>query len=416
MAQVRNLWLITKREYIGRMKSGAYITSTIVLMVVFFGSTILPSLFDSSSKSKPLDVTVVDKTGQVFGPLQEALTLLPAEEAKRPVNLTLATEDEASLMPRVKEGDFALLVVEGSFPGGLKAKFMAAHLSALTDSYLVMTPLQNMVRSARMQERGLAPEVAIEIMQPLDVEEVQVTSGDTERSQDQFMGTLLLAMSAIMSIYMITMINSQFVFQGILEEKVSRVVEVMAAAVRPVEMMAGKVLGLGALGLTQYAGMMVAWVAGNAISREMIDVPQQSLSWDVALLIMVFILLSYVLNATLMAALAATVSRMEDSQTVQTPVIMLMMLPMFLFTPVMNDPNSTLAVVLSFIPIFTPIVMLMRVILGEVAAWQVWVSVGLLVVTTGLVSWASGRIYRAALLSFGSRPTMKQLWGYLKMG
>lgn len=416
MGLVRNLWLITKREYIGRMKSSAYITSTIVLMVVFFASTLLPSLFDSSARSKPLDVTVLDKTGQVFGPLQQAMELLPAEESEREVRLTSSTADEASLTARVREGEFALLVIEGSFPSGLKAKFLASNLNALTDSRLVLAPLENMIRAARMQERGLAPEVALEIMRPLDIEERQVTAGDTERDEDQFMGTLIMAMGAIMSIYMITMINSQFVFQGVLEEKVSRVVEVMAAAVRPTEMMAGKVLGLGALGLTQYVGMMIAWVAGSALSREMMDVPPQPMSAQVILLIMVFILLSYVLNATLMAALAATVSRMEDSQTVQTPVIMLMMLPMILFTPVLSDPNGTLSVILSFIPIFTPIVMLLRVILGEVAAWQVWLSVGMLLVTTVIVSWASGRIYRAALLTFGTRPTMKQLWQYLKMG
>lgn len=413
---MRNLWLVTKREYVGRLKSGAYIVSTAVLMLVFFATTFLPSYFEASTKSKPLEVTVLDKTGQVFGPLQEAMKQMESEHSKREVTLTEGSGDEAALVEKARNGEFALLVIEGSFPGDLKARYLAASLSSLTDSGLVLTPLQGMIRAARMQERGLAPEVAMEIMQPLDVEEKQLTAGDSERSQDQFMGSLMLAMGAIMSIYMITMINSQFVFQGVLEEKVSRVVEVMAAAVRPTEMMVGKVIGLGALGLTQYLGMMAAWIAGNTLASEMVDVPTQSLSLEIALLIMLFILLSYILNATLMAALGATVSRMEDSQTVQTPVMMLMMIPMFLFTPVLNDPNGSLAVILSFIPIFTPIIMLLRVILGEVASWQVWLSVGILMTTTALVAWASGRIYRAALLTFGSRPSMKQLWQYLKAG
>ncbi|MFZ5815277.1 MAG: ABC transporter permease [Bacillota bacterium] len=413
---MRNLWLVTRREYLGRLKSGAYLISTAVLVLVFFATTFLPAYMESSSKSKPLEVTVLDKTGRVFGPLQQAMEQMPAENAKREVRLTEGKGEEEALMEQARSGEFALLIIEGSFPGGLKARYLAAHLSSLTDSNLVLTPLQGMIRAARMQERGLSPEVALEIMRPLDIEEKQLTAGATERSQEEFLGSMMLAMGAIMSIYMITMINSQFVFQGVLEEKVSRVVEVMAAAVRPAEMMAGKILGLGALGLTQYLFMMLGWIAGNMLSREVLDVPTQSLSLEIALLIMLFILLSYVLNGSLMAAMGATVSRMEDAQTVQTPVLMIMMVPMFLFTPVMNDPNGTLAVVLSFIPIFTPVVMLVRVILGEVASWQVWLSVGLLLLTTVLVAWGSGRIYRAALLSFGTRPSIGKLWSYLRAG
>jgi ABC-2 type transport system permease protein len=410
---MRNLWLVTRREYVSRLKSGAYIVSTLVLMLVFFASTFLPSYFESSSKSQPLEVAVLDKTGQLFGPLQAALQ---QGEAEREVRLTESREEESALMERARRGEFALLVIEGTFPADLKARFLAANLSALTSSSAVTTPLEQVVRAARMQGRGLDPALAKEILEPLTIEEKQLTAGDAERTEEQFTSTLFLAMGAIMSIYLITMMNSQFVFQGVLEEKVSRVVEVMAAAVRPSEMMIGKVLGLGALGLTQYLLMMAAWLAGNLFSKEVMEVPAESLSLKVAGLIMIFTLLSYVLNACLMAALGATVSRMEDSATVQTPVLTIMMIPMFLITPVLNDPNGTFSVVLSFIPIFTPIVMLLRVILGEVAAWQLWLSIGLLVVTTILTAWASGRIYRAALLSFGTRPTMKQLWQYLRTG
>lgn len=411
---MRNLWLVTRREYLGRLKSGAYIASTLILVVVFFATTFLPSYFESSSKAKPLEVVVIDRTGQVFDRLEEAVS---QTESDREIHLVQGPPHElGALTEQARKGRYALLVIEGTFPGALKARFLAANLNALSDSRLVRAPLEDLVRAARMQERGLAPDVAWEIIQPLDVEEKQLTAGDKERTQEQFTGTLFLAIGAIMAIYLITMMNSQFVFQGVLEEKVSRVVEVMAAAVKPSEMMLGKILGLGALGLTQYLFMMGAWLAGNLLSREVMEVPTESLSLNVALLIMLFIMLSYVLNASLMAALGATVSRMEDSSTVQTPVNMIMMIPMFLFTPVLNDPNGTFATVLSFIPIFTPIVMLLRVILGGVAPWQVALSVGLLLLTTLLVVWASGRVYRAALLSFGTRPTMAKLWQYLRAG
>lgn len=412
---MRNLWLVTKREYMGRIKSGAYITSSLLLVVMFFAATLLPPILSSRSRSQPLRVSVLDQTGQIYAPLEATIKAAPRAEGAREVVLTQAQGDESTLMERVESGDFALLTIEGTFPSDLKARYLSRNMGGLTDSGAVLAPLEGIVRKARMEQRGLSPEVALEIMRPLQVETRQVTGGG-ERDQNQVMGNFLLAFGAIMSIYMITMINSQFVFQGVLEEKVSRVVEVMAAAVRPAEMMAGKVLGLGALGLTQYAAMMVAWAAGNAVAKSVADVPAQNLTFPVALLIAVFILLSYLLNSSIMAALGATVSRMEDSQTVMTPVVMLMVIPMFLITPVMNDPNGSLAVALSFVPFFAPIIMLLRVIVGDVPTWQVWLSVGILAGTAALVTWASGRIYRAALLTFGSRPTMKQIWQYLKAG
>jgi len=180
--------------------------------------------------------------------------------------------------------------------------------------------------------------------------------------------------------------------------------------------MVGKILGLGLLGMVQYVGMMAAWLAGNLITAQAADVPVGAVTPRVALLIMAFVVLSYAMSSSVLAALGATVSRMEDSQTVVSPVLLLMMLPMFLITPVLSNPNGTLATVLSLIPIWTPIVMLLRIMLAEVPVVQVVISLVLLVVTTGLLAWGSGRIYRAALLTFGTRPTLKQLWQYLRTG
>lgn len=411
---MRNLWLITRREFLGRLKSGSFIASTAIMMLAFFGATFVPFVLGGSG-SAPLQVTVLDRTGQLYEPLQQVLAQMPAVEGQRTVELTRASGDEESLIDAASDGGPALLIIEGSYPDGLRARFLASSVGQLSSARLVTGPLESIVRGARMAARGLPADVALEILEPMTIEEKQLAAGE-ERSDEQFMGALMLALGAILSVYMITVINSQYVFQGVLEEKVSRVVEVMAAAVKPSEMMMGKVIGLGLLGVVQYLAMMVAWVLGNTLASQAISVPVGSLTPQIALLLMAFVLLSYALNSTLMAALGATISRMEDSQTVATPVLLLMMIPMFLITPIMNDPNSPLATALSFFPVWTPIVMLMRVMLGQVPPVQVWLSVGLLVATTGLVAWASGRIYRAALLTFGSRPTLKQLWQYLRAG
>ncbi|HEY8346209.1 MAG TPA: hypothetical protein VIL07_02905 [Symbiobacteriaceae bacterium] len=113
---MRNLWLVTRREYLSRLKSGAYISSTIILMLVFFGTTFLPALFESSSRSQPLDVTVLDKTGQVFALLQGQVQQdTVTTQAEREVRLTRSQEDESVLIDRARNGEFALLIIGGSF-------------------------------------------------------------------------------------------------------------------------------------------------------------------------------------------------------------------------------------------------------------------------------------------------------------
>ena len=407
---MRNLWLVTRREFLSRIKSGAFIFSTLIMMIVVLAATALPVLMTGTSE--PLSVMVADRTGQLFAPLQQAVA---AAQGGREVVLTPVEGDERDLMAEARAEGNVLLVIDGAYPDALHARLLYNSMGDLTDSYLVTEPLTQLVRAARLDRRGLPQEVALEVLQPLTVETLQLRSAE-EGTEDQFLGTLFLALGAIMSVYMISMMNSQFVFQGVLEEKVSRVVEVMAAAVRPSEMMLGKILGLGLLGIIQYLAMMAAWLGGSVATMQSMGVSMAGLTPGVALLIAAFVVLSYAMNASVLAALGATVSRMEDSQTVVSPVLILMMLPMFLITPVLSNPNGTLATVLSLIPIWTPIVMLLRIMLAEVPVVQVVISLVLLVVTTGLLGWASGRIYRAALLSFGTRPTLKQLWQYLRAG
>ena len=407
---MRNLWLVTRREFLSRIKSGAFIASTLIMMIVVVAASALPLLMGRTSD--PLSVMVLDRTGQLLAPLQEAVA---AAEGGRQVTLAPVEGDERDLIAEARAEGAVLLIIDGTYPDDVQARLLYNSMGDLTSSSLVTDPLTQLVRAARLDQRGLPPEVALEVLQPLTLETLQLKSAE-EGTSDQFVGTLFLAMGAIMSVYMISMINSQFVFQGVLEEKVSRVVEVMAAAVRPSEMMLGKILGLGLLGVIQYVAMMAAWLGGSILTVQAMGVPMGGITPGVTLLLAAFVVLSYAMNASVLAALGATISRMEDSQTVVSPVMILMMLPMFLITPVLTDPNGTLATVLSFIPIWTPIVMLLRVMMADVPTVQVAVSLALLAGTTALLWWASGRIYRAALLSFGTRPTLKQLWQYLRAG
>lgn len=414
---MRNLWLITKREYVGRGKTSAYLVTTAFMMLMLLFTNIAPVIFDSTQNPKPLTVVLMDHTGKIGGPLRQALAGMAVPEmGGGRVTLEEATVDEATLIERARKSSVAALIVDGTFPTAVKVRFLSGSMGTLAASSKVITPLESIVRSARLQALGLDPAVAGQLLQPMDVEERQLTAGSGQRDQEGSTASALTAIMAVMMIYMVTLLNGTFVFQGVLEEKMSRVMEIMASAVSPLELMAGKVLGLGALGLTQFAVFLATWYGSNLWVQRIAATPPQPLQANLLILGLVFLVLGYILNSTLMAAAASTLSRMEDSQTMQMPITMLLAIPMLLLGPVINDPNGTLAVVLSMVPFFAPTVMLLRVAVGDVPPWQVGLSLALMVIATYYMVRAAARVYRAALLSYGGRPTMKQLWLYLKTG
>lgn len=412
---MRNMWLVARREFVGRGKSGGYLITTFFIAVVLLAATILPTLMQHREKTAALSVILLDKTNVVAKPLQETIKAMSAQPGAREVNLEVAAgADEAALMERMKKENKALVIVEGTFPAGLKARVLSSSAALLESARAVTMPLEGIVRAARLQARGIDPAVSQEMLKPLEFELLQITETGEGRDQNAFVGTMMTAIGIVMVVYMVVMINGQWIFMGVLEEKVSRVVEVMAASVGPGEMLAGKVLGLGALGLIQFVVIMASWVGGTAINNQISDAPVGGISMTGALTSLVFLVLGYILAAALNAAAAATISRMEDQTAVAMPVQMIQVIPYMMIMAVIFDSNGSLATVLSLIPIFSQTVMVARVLMGDVPLWQILTSILLMAATTVLFLWGGGRIYRASLLSYGARPSLKQIFGYLR--
>jgi ABC-2 type transport system permease protein len=408
------MWLVARREFVSRGKSAGYLITTLFVAVVLLGSNLLPTFMQHSGKSDPLNVILLDKTGQVAAPLQAAIRQMAGQPGAPEVGLDVVTGDEAQWIETAKSDNKGVLIVDGTFPAAVKARFMAVSPNLLNRSGAVTGPLEAIVRAARMQQRGLDPAVAQEIIQPMTTETLQITSKGGARDEAGFTGSMMVAMGIVMVLYMVVLINGQWVFQGVLEEKVSRVVEVMAATVGPGEMLAGKLIGLGGLGLIQFVLMMAAWAGGTAITNRLTDTPTGGITVGGAVLSFLFLVLGYILISTLMAAAASTISRMEDSQTVLMPITMLVALPLIFSITMIGEPNGQLATVLSMVPFFSQSAMVLRVLMVDVPLWQIATSLGLMVVTTLALGVAGGRIYRAALLSYGTRPSLKQVLSYLQ--
>jgi ABC-2 type transport system permease protein len=206
--------------------------------------------------------------------------------------------------------------------------------------------------------------------------------------------------------------------RGVLEEKQSRIIEVLLSSVRPFDLMLGKLIGIGMVGLTQY----LVWAFFGFLISGIAALPAMEASWNripripVAQLVffVIFFVLGYFLYATLYAMVGAIVSNEEDGQQVQLPVTMTFVVPMLMSSMVMRNPSGTLSTILSMVPIFTPVIMFLRIGLEMPPWWQIALSIFLLIVTILGLVWVAAKIYRVGVLMYGKRPTLPELARWLR--
>jgi len=266
------------------------------------------------------------------------------------------------------------------------------------------------IREQRIRTAGLDPG---EIAAITSVDRVQATEM-TETGERESLGELqqtLLPFAFMFLIFIPTMMGGQFLLTTTVEEKSSRVVEILLSAVSPMQLMTGKILGQLGVGMTvliMYGGLGIAALVGFALT-DLIE--------PVTLLyLMIFFLIAYFLLASLFAAVGSAVNDMREAQSLQTPVMLLLMVPYILWMPITRNPNSTFSTVVSFIPVINPFAMMLRVASTKPPpTWQILLSIAIGVVSVYIAMWMAAKIFRIGLLMFGKPPNFATLVKWVRM-
>jgi len=205
-----------------------------------------------------------------------------------------------------------------------------------------------------------------------------------------------------------------------MEEKTSRIIEVLLSSVTPMQLMAGKIIGVGAVGLTQIAIWVlsgsVLGTGGMAVARQVIgnSMKDAHVSTVVLWLFPVFFVLGYATYACLYAAIGAMVNSEEEAQQMQFPVTLPLILCMVLATAIIRDPNTPLAFWLSMFPLTSPIIMFVRTAVDMPPMWQVALSIGISLASLYGLVWLTSRIYRVGILMYGKRPTLPEILKWIR--
>lgn len=410
---MRNLWLVARREYTQRVRTPAFLVTTLLVFLVLVFGPLVPGLMAADSVLEPLTVAVVDATG---ARLQARLQ--PGLEPALLRLVTAETPGEAALTESVRNGDIdAFAVISGDWPGDFSAIIRTEGFVNQGRLEPLARALVSLAQADRATAFGIDAEAAAHLFAlDADITLGQLAQGGVAAESDPGKAAVgfIGAMVATMLIYVGILMYGAFVLQGVLEEKTSRVMEVIASSVQPFQLMAGKILGLGLLGLTSYASWLIAYVVLALFGTALAGLDLSLLPASHVLHLGAFFILGYFLYAAMFAAAGSVISRLEDAGAVQTPAMILVMAAMFISMFAMQSPDSNLAVVSSFIPFFAPTVMLMRIFMSEVPAWHIALSYVLLAATVIGVTWLASRIYRIGILSYGSRPTLRQIARFIR--
>jgi ABC-2 type transport system permease protein len=416
---MRRLWVLVRREYLERVRTKAFVIGTVLGPLLMGGLTVIPGLLMSRG-GKALRIAVVDVGGRLGAPVEAALRAKENNGQKRfivePATLGSREEREKQYKEDVLSGRLdGYLVLPGDALTKSEATYYGKNVSNVVDLGSMDNAIEQTLIGLRLNDAGIPAERVKEVTHRLDMKRIRVSaSGERE---DRGAATIL-AIVLMMILYVTVLMWGQLLLTSVIEEKTSRVVEVMASAVSPEKLLAAKLLGVGAAGMTQFlvwalslfaisvggAGMMVAMGGGK--------LPEISPVLLVGLV--VYFVLGFLLYSALFAAVGASVNTSQEAQSLAFPVMMPLIACMMMFPMVMQSPDGPLSVVLSLIPFFTPLLMFLRIAVLTPPMWQIALSILLTGLTIAGVLWVAARIYRVGILMYGKRPTFPEILRWVR--
>ena len=398
MTSANTIWQVARREITERGKSKAYLITSLVTLMIVIGLIVIPGLF--SGGTHEYVIGTVGEANEAIVAAAEKLGNARDEPDEDPsvalsaIKYASREEAEADL----EEGEIEAVLVDGE-------EVIVENDSGLGGSSLVSLLQQSAVSVALeviVSENGQAAADVIELMTSNPLKTTSLT-GEESGSESR----ALVAFGGLMLLYMAVLLYGTWILTGVTEEKTNRVVEVLLSSVRPWQLLAGKILGIGVLGIGQFTGtILIAAITLQATGT--IDLPDIDALAIVNLV--VWFVLGFMLFAVMFGAAGSLVSRMEDAQNVAFPMSLTAVAGFFAAIRSLEDPDGLAAVIGTFVPLTAPFVVPVRASLDAIPLWQHLTAIILTIATIAGLTLVAGRIYAGALLRFGSRVKVREAW------
>ncbi len=434
---MNHLPLIIKREYLTKVKNKSFIIMTILSPIIIILIIALVAYLSQLNNDKVREISILDESGLVDNTFENSETII--------YNILQNTSLEEAIATAKKTASYGLLHIKKSkdIDTVIKhIKFYSKESPSLTIISNLETKLEKKLTNIKLQQQGI------------DIDIIKASKVNIDINQESFEGKktskidsvvkLIFGGAAGYLLFMFIIIYGNMIMRSVIEEKTSRIIEVIVSSVKPIQLMLGKIIGTSLAGITQFAiwlvlGSILMTLVSLVFGIDMMQNPQQEViqqaietpainsqinnlmaafyNLPITNLVIAFVLFfisGYLLYSSLYAAIGAAVDNETDTQQFLLPVIMPLILAVYIgvFT-VIEDPHGVVSTVFSFIPFTSPVVMLMRIPFG-VPLWQQLIALLILIGTFIFIVWFAAKIYRVGILMYGKKPSYRELIKWIK--
>ncbi len=403
--------VVAKWEYLEKIKSKAFLIGLFLTPMIMVGMGILPSLLANGSDQETKVIGVIDRTGDLIAPLAERLQKFRLTNGQ-PNYLVqpIAVGSEVNLDEAIETANNKVLhdeiegycIIDADPLVDTLVEYRSRHVGDFRISNRIEESLRSVLTEKKLAQLGLDPQLLTRLSVPIDVRTVKLSkTGETEKGD--FMTVFFSAYVFLMMLFFLILTSGQLLVRSMIEEKSNRIVEILVSSVSPTDLMMGKVLGLSGLGFTQIGFWgLIGLALTLQFSISMIPFAQ-------ALLLLIYFVLGYLFYSAIFIGIGSPLTTEQEAQQITSYLVLIVVLPIALALPAIQNPGATWIKVLSYIPLLTPTMMTLRIPIQVPSAWEIIITTLIMLASTYVAMVGAGRIFRIAILSTGKRPGLREI-------
>lgn len=412
---MNKIFAVARREFLATVRTKAFILSVVLMpgliIVGIFGTGKVQEL-SQAERLPPRRLAVVDGTSAVFGELAAQVSAYNATHANQPfeVEEQPVGTDTAALRARVQEGAlYGYIVVDPNAVEGAGGAALARKDSQLESGRRLEGMIREAIYAVRLRSAGIDPGQIAELRaRPVPIAQWDAQSSAPVAGNE--LARLLTPFAFMLLLFMGTFGIAQGLLTTVIEEKSSRVVEVLLSAVSPVQLMAGKIVGMVLVGFL----LLGVWGAVGVASAQTYHVAELVTTYRLTVALLYFVP-GFLLMSSLLAAIGSACNELKEAQSMVFPLSLITIVPMLFWFFIAENPGSTFSVLLSYIPPITPFVMILRVCADpDTPLWQIISTLALLWVSVVAAIWAAGKVFRVGVLMYGKPPSLRELLRWVR--
>ena len=419
---MNKIFTILKREYKESVYKKSFLITTLITPVLMLAMVFLPAILTGVNVEETMDIKVIDYSNWIFDELVEKMDTKLSDGSQK-YNLTqIPHADKAfenlkeSLKQEINDEQInGFIHIPADVVDSAKVEFYAKNVGNFDVNREIRNAVNEIVIDYRISKSGLEADLVNELTKRVSLKTEKIRKGEEEK-EGGFAQEYFSTIGFVMILYITIILYGATIMRGVIQEKNSRIIEILLSSANSFQLMLGKVVGLGSVGLTQYLIWSVFGILlmlyGGGVSGFSSD--WFNFSPMIFVYFVLFFILGYFLFATLYAGIGSITNSDQEAQQLSFPVVMLLVVPLLLMTFIIKNPDSTLAVVLSLIPFFSPILMFTRINITEPSMLEIWGAILLLILTILGFIWVVAKIYRVGILMYGKKPNLPEVMRWIR--